>query len=118
MSIVLNTNDGIKLPYPATDGAFNLVWYNSSDYSDPSDDPFTEIVRCTSRSGDILTVSRGEEGTAASYKNLLGKTYKMILSPTKKTITDIQTDAQSRINTHSALTTGIHGTTGTVVGTS
>jgi hypothetical protein len=57
--IVLAAYDGAKLPNPATDGGpFNLVWFNNSTYSDPADDPYVEIVRCTIRTGDILTIER------------------------------------------------------------
>ena len=95
-----------------------LVWFNNSTYSDPADDPNVEIVRCTISTGDILTIDRHQEGTPASNKNASGKIYKMLLSPTKKTIDDIQTESQSNVNTHSILSTGIHGVTGNVVGTS
>ncbi|MFA5154462.1 MAG: hypothetical protein WC554_18105 [Clostridia bacterium] len=88
-SIVLKTDEGAKLPAPATDGEFNLVWWNSTDYPDPADDPNREIVRCTARSTDTLTVTRGQEGLAASTKNTADKVYKMLLALTKKTIDDI-----------------------------
>lgn len=113
--ITLNTGNGSIFPIS---GAFNLVWWNSTDYGDPSDDPNKEIVRCTSRSGDILTVSRPEEGTVKSIKNLSGKTYKMVLSVTAKAFTDIKNDAQSRVNTHASLSSGTHGVIGNLVGTS
>jgi hypothetical protein len=89
-SIALTSGHGAKLPDPATDGAFNLVWWNATDYGDPSDDPNVEIVRCTARSTDTLTVTRAQEGTSASTKNTSGKTYKMILALTKKMIDDIE----------------------------
>ena len=92
---------------------FNIIWYDSSTYGDSSDDPNVEIVRCTARSGDILTVSRAQESTSASNKDTPGSIYKMMLTPTKKTITDIKTEYESGINsaisTHSSTTTGIHG---------
>lgn len=90
-SIVLSAGEGAELPAPATDGAFNLTWYNDTDYKDPSDDPNKEIVRCTARSTDTLTVTRGQEGVAATVKNLSGKTYKMVLGMTKKMLNDIET---------------------------
>jgi hypothetical protein len=107
--IVLAANDGAKLPNPANDGSFNLVWFNNSTYSDPADDPYVEIVRCTTRAGDVLTIVRSQEGTTVSNKNVPTKIYKMILSPTKKTITDIQTEYQSGVSTHAGIATGVHG---------
>lgn len=88
-SIVLETGEGAKLPAPATDGAFNLVWWNYTDYRDPSDDPNKEIIRVTARSTDTLTVTRAQEGTSGSTKNTGGKTYMMALTPTKKLVDDI-----------------------------
>jgi hypothetical protein len=87
-TIVLVTGDGAKLPNPATEGAFNLTWWNWTDYKDPADDPYVEIVRCTARNNDTLTVIRGQEGTVASAKNLSGKIYKMVLTMTRKKLED------------------------------
>jgi len=87
-SIVL-AGEGSKLPQPSTDGHFNLVWFNVTDYADPSDDPNVEIIRVTARTTDTLTVVRAQEGTGATVKNISGKTYLMILTPTAKTISDL-----------------------------
>jgi len=84
-SIVLSGGEGAKLPAPATDGAFNLVWWDATSYGDPTDDPNREIVRCTARSTDTLTVTRAQEGTADSSKNTADRTYKMMVTLTKKT---------------------------------
>lgn len=89
-SVVLVSGDGAKLPNPGTDGAFNLVWWNATDYSDPTDDPNREIVRATGKSTDTLTISRAQEGTSASTKNTATKVYQMILAVTAKTITDLR----------------------------
>jgi hypothetical protein len=88
--ITLVTGNGAKLPDPETEGAFNLVWYNDTDYKDPADDPYVEIVRVTAKSGDTLTIQRGQEGTSAQNHNLPGKTYKMVLAMTKKMKDDIE----------------------------
>lgn len=77
---------------------FNAVWYNSSDYADPSDDPDKEIIRIIDKDGDDLTIQRGHEGTAATAKNLAGRTYKLLAGATAKTITDIETDIAAKIN--------------------
>ena len=88
-SIVLSSG-GSALPSPS----FNVTWWNSTDYPDPSDDPNAEIVRVTGVSGNTLTVTRAQEGTAASTKNTAGKTYKIILGITAKMITDIGSNLQ------------------------
>lgn len=90
-SIVLATGKGALYPQPSTDGPFNLVWWNSTDYSDPALDPDREIVRCTARSGDTMTITRAQEGTTATAKNIASKTYSIILGMTAKMITDIET---------------------------
>ena len=97
--IVLNAGDGARLP-ATVDGQFNLIWYNWSEYRDPADDPNREIVRVTARTGDIITVGRHEEGTTATNKNLTGRTYKMILSQTKKTIDDIVSTITGLVGTN------------------
>jgi hypothetical protein len=81
-SIVLNSGNGAKLPSVP----FNVVWWNSTDYNDPTDDPNVEIVRVTAISTDTLTVTRGQESTSASTKNTANKTYKMIAGLTAKVI--------------------------------
>lgn len=73
-SIVLQSGDGAKCPSIP----FSMVWWNSTDYPDPTDDPNVEYVLVTARTSDTLTIVRGRiEGTAASTKNTGGKTYKM-----------------------------------------
>lgn len=81
-SIVLSTGDGAR--FPAT--AFNAVWWNSTDYPDPSDDPGVEIVRVTARTGDTLTIQRGQEGTAAVAHDTSGKLYKLLAGLTADTL--------------------------------
>jgi len=93
--VVLAAGDGAKLP--AT--PFNAVWWNSSDYPDPSDDPNKEIVRVTNIATDTLTILRAQEGTSASTKNVAGKIYKMIAGMTAKVLTDIQTEINSKAAT-------------------
>lgn len=79
-SIALSTGHGSRLP---STFSYPLVWWNSTDYPDPADDPNREIVTVTARSSDTLTVTRGAESTGASTKNTAGKTYKMALCITK-----------------------------------
>jgi hypothetical protein len=90
-TVVLASGEGSKLPDPATYGAFNLVWYNSTDYNDPADDPYVEIIRCTARTSDTLTVERAQDNTTAQNHNIVAKTYKMKMAVTRKIIEDLRT---------------------------
>ena len=92
-SIVLATGQGAELPDPSGDN-YNVVWWDSTNYNDPADDPNVEIVRVTAKSTDTLTVTRNQEGSGASNKNNADATYKMILATTAKTITDITDTVQ------------------------
>ncbi len=82
VTITLTTGGGAKFPQPSTEGQFYLVWWNFTDYPSPTGpptaDPNLEIVLCTARSGDVLTVTRAQEGTSATTKNTGGKTYYMM----------------------------------------
>lgn len=96
-SIVLSAGHGARLPNPGASSvpgtgagtAFNLVWWDSTSYPDPSDDPQVEIVRCTARTTDTLTITRAQESTSASAKDTGGSIYLMMLTPTEKTIKDL-----------------------------
>jgi hypothetical protein len=94
--IDLKTGEGAKLPDPAN-GGYNLVWYNASDFGDPSDDPFVEVVRIVSKTNDRITIIRSQEGTTASPKNKVGKQFKMILAATVKVLHDIQNDTNATL---------------------
>lgn len=118
--------DATRFPNPDTDGHFNLVWWNVTDYTDPTDDPNKEIVRVTAISGNIATITRGQEGTTATAKNLSGKTYQIALTLTKKTMDDIDTTLETvtgavanhemRIDTAEEDITQIEGDLGVVEG--
>ena len=82
-SIVLSSGEGALLPDPSTDGEFDLVWFNETDYPNPADDPNVEIVRATALATDTLTVTRAQQNTSASTKNDAG-TYRMILAFTQR----------------------------------
>jgi hypothetical protein len=81
-SVVLASGGGAKMPT----APFNAVWWNATDYSDPSDDPNVEIVRVTNVTTDTLTVTRAQESTSATTKNAGGKTYKVIAGLTANTV--------------------------------
>jgi len=92
-SIVLSSGHGSRLP---STFSYPLSWWNATDYADPADDPDREIVTVTARTTDTLTVTRGAEGTAASAKNITGKTYKMSLGITKAMWDKIFTNSLSQ----------------------
>jgi len=79
------------MPNMPSGGSYNCVLYNSSDYVNPNDDPYVEIVRATFLSGNYLTVARGQEKTVASNHNITGKQYSLVNTVTAKMITDINT---------------------------
>ena len=85
LEIVLSAGGGAKLPDPVVDGAYNLTWWNSSDYPSASQDPNKEIIRVTgpAGTGNTKTITRAQEGTSASTKNTAGKTYRVALTQTK-----------------------------------
>jgi hypothetical protein len=85
-AIALQSGQGSKLP----SAPFNLIWWNSTDYPNPANDPNIEIVRVTNVSGDTIAITRAQESTTASSKNTAGKTYSLVLGITAKMISDIQ----------------------------
>ena len=93
-TINLTSGTGGTLP-DTTDGAFNLVWYNATDYTGPASDPQKEIVRVVTRTVDVLTVVRAQEATTATAKSIAGKTYKLVLAMTKRIVDQIDTQAQA-----------------------
>jgi len=76
-SITLATGDGSKLPstFP-----FYLVWWDATIYGSPDLDPNVEIIQVTNRSGDVLTIVRGQDGTNASAHNSSTSIYKLYLA--------------------------------------
>ena len=87
-SVVLASGHGARLP---STFSYNMVWWNSTDYADPADDPNVEVVRVSGRSTDTISpIARAQESTAASTKNTAGKTYRMILAFTKKMKDDLE----------------------------
>ena len=98
-AIVLAGGEGAELPDPAI-GEYNLVWWDSTVFPDPADDPNVEIVRVTAIATDTLTITRAQEGTGDTSKNSGGSTYKMFLGPTVKNITDVDDDERINQSSH------------------
>lgn len=89
-AVTIDVISAANFPDPAS-GEYNVVWWDISNYPDPSDDPNVEIVRVTARNTGTnqITVTRAQESTTATTKNTVGASYFMALCPTKKTIDDI-----------------------------
>lgn len=90
-SVVLEPTDAnlSRWPNPTTYGAYNAVWWDATNYADPSDDPLVEIVRVTALNTSTLTVTRAQEGTSDVAHNTAGSTYKMAICPTAKLVDDL-----------------------------
>jgi len=66
LTFSVQTGHGARFPSPGN-GFYLTVW-NSASYPDPFSDPNMEIVLCTARTTDSLTVTRGQRGTTATAK--------------------------------------------------
>jgi len=89
-TISLQSGEASTLPDPSN-GEYNLVWFNSTNFSRPSDDDDVEIVRVTGRdtNNDTITVQRGQENTSAVAHDTSNSDYVMILAQTAKMIEDV-----------------------------
>jgi hypothetical protein len=84
LTLSVDSGDGALFPQPSSDGAFNLV------IADPSQDPSVEsaeIIRCTGRVGDDLTIARAQEGSSA---RAIAVGDRVIASITAKSLHDIE----------------------------
>ena len=59
----LNVTSGEGDNFPST-FPYRLTIWDDENHADPTDDSGMEIVECTGRSGDALTIVRGKEGTS------------------------------------------------------
>jgi len=89
-TISLESGEASLLP-DINQGKYNLIWWDSENFSLPSEDPNVEIVRVNSinTSNDTISVTRGQENTSATSKDTSTGEYSLILGPTAKTINDI-----------------------------
>lgn len=98
-TIVLQSGLGALLPDPSIDGAFNLVYWNKTDFANPSDDTNHEIIRVGAKSGDTLSsITRAQEGTSDVAHNTVGKQYAVAMSWTKKMRDDVEAEFQDIAN--------------------
>lgn len=66
VSLTLKTGDGAKFPSPVGGDFFLVTLYQKVG----QDEINHEIVKCTARAGDVLTVVRAQEGTTARAFNV------------------------------------------------
>jgi len=85
-SIVLSAGGGAKLPA----APFNLTWFDSTLFDDPSDDPNVERVRVTAIASDTITITRGVDGTTAKTHNTADSQYEMVLAVGKAELESIE----------------------------
>lgn len=79
---------GSRFPAPATDGNFWVTVWSHVLYADPFDDPNMEIMLCTARSSDTLTVTRAQQGTSSNAHST-GNAIRLLL--TEQNMKDIHT---------------------------
>lgn len=111
-AVVLQSGQGARLPA----APFNLVWWNSTDFPNPANDPNVEIVRVTGISADTITVTRAQESTSATNKNTAGKTYSLVLGITAKMIADIAAQTGNGVPVENEVVSG-SGTNWTLANT-
>ena len=85
----ISVADASIFPDPATDGEFNVVIWNASNFPRPDQDANVEIVRVTARDtgSNELTVTRAQEMTSAAAHPDGSAIH---LSPTAKMFSDIE----------------------------
>ncbi len=114
-SIILAAGHGQLFPAPSTDGDFNAVWWNSTDYVDPStqhrayllgsETEDAEIIRVTARSTDTFsTIVRAQEGTVATNHNKANKVYAVALVLSSKMVNDIESSINAKVVANGAVT--------------
>jgi hypothetical protein len=73
-SLTVTTGEGTKFPAVS----FNATIWNSTDFASAYLDTTAEVVRVTVIAGDVFTITRAQEGTAAAAHNTAAKTYKIL----------------------------------------
>ena len=77
-AVTLNVTNGEGANFPSTFPFLITIW-DETTYPDPTDDSSAEIVKCTARSTDALTIVRGQEGTG-DVAHALGERVAMLIT--------------------------------------
>ena len=78
-TIDLQVGEGTKVPDPAVFGSYYGMYYDATANLLASEDANREWVLFTAKSLDQVTLTRGQQETAASTKNELGHQYRIAL---------------------------------------
>jgi hypothetical protein len=74
----VTAGDGARFP----EAPFRATVWNATDFPDAASDPDREIVIVTDITGDVLTLTRGQEATPDADHNTVGKVYGIVAAPT------------------------------------
>jgi hypothetical protein len=77
-AVTLNVTNGEGTNFPSTFPFLITIW-DETTYHDPKDDSSAEIVKCTARSTDALTIVRAQEGTG-DVAHALGERVAMLIT--------------------------------------
>lgn len=78
VATTLNVAAGEGDKFPAT-FPYRLTMWDKGTYPDSSDDPNMEVVECTARTTDALTIIRGKENTSGT-SHALGHTVELLIT--------------------------------------
>lgn len=87
---------GALFPNPASAGEYDITLWNSTDYARAEDDPLKEMLRITARSSDTFTFTRAQQGTSDNNHTIPGKVYRIALTVSAKSLSDIHTAVNAR----------------------
>lgn len=90
-SLSLTVVDGSVFP---ASGSFMITIWDKTTYPDPSDDPSMEIIKCTSRSSNTLTVVRAQEDTS-DLEHSSGVAVEMLFTAAQ--IVELETAINNRV---------------------
>lgn len=90
-ALSLTVADGSVFP---ASGSFMITIWDKTTYPDPSDDPSMEIIKCTSRSGNNLTIVRAQEDTSDVAHNS-GVAVEMLFTAAQ--IVELETAINNRV---------------------
>ena len=102
VSLTLKTGDGAKFPAPAGGDFFLVTLYQKVG----QDEVNHEIVKCTARAGDVLTVVRAQEGTVAVAWPSATAVQLRVTAGTLGSLTDATEATQTALNAKVAASGG------------